>query len=67
MPERTALREVFAFTREQRCWVHKTMNVLDTLPQSVRAGAKGLLHDSGRQGPALKPRPPSIFSPQPAA
>ena len=22
----TALREVFATTREQRCWVHKTMN-----------------------------------------
>jgi transposase-like protein len=28
----TALREVFATTREQRCWVHKTMNVLNALP-----------------------------------
>jgi putative transposase len=41
----TALREVFASTREQRCWVHKTMNVLNALPQSVQAKAKGHLHD----------------------
>lgn len=40
-----ALREVFASTREQRCWVHKTMNVLNALPQSVQAKAKGHLHD----------------------
>ena len=41
----TALREVFASTREQRCWVHKTMNVLNALPRSVQAKAKGHLHD----------------------
>jgi transposase-like protein len=41
----TALREVFATTREQRCWVHKTMNVLNALPKSVQAKAKGHLHD----------------------
>ncbi len=41
----TALREVFASTREQRCWVHKTMNVLNALPQSAQAKAKGHLHD----------------------
>ena len=41
----TALREVFATTREQRCWVHKTMNVLNALPKSVQANAKGHLHD----------------------
>lgn len=41
----TALREVFATTREQRCRVHKTMNVLNALPQSVQARAKGHLHD----------------------
>lgn len=41
----TALREVFAPTREQRCWVHKAMNVLNALPQSVQAKAKGHLHD----------------------
>ena len=29
-----ALREVFPTTREQRCWVHKTANVLDALPKT---------------------------------
>ena len=41
----TALREVFASTREQRCWVHKTMNVLNAMPKSMQAKAKGHLHD----------------------
>jgi len=40
-----ALREVFATAQEQRCWVHKTMNVLNALPKSVQAKAKGHLHD----------------------
>lgn len=41
----TALGEVFATTREQRCWVHKTMNVLNAMPKSVQAKAKAHLHD----------------------
>ena len=41
----TALREVFATTREQRCWVHKTMNVLNALPKSLQDRAKNHLHD----------------------
>lgn len=41
----TALREVFATTREQRCWVHKTVNVLNALPKSIQAKAKAHLHD----------------------
>ena len=40
-----ALREVFATTKEQRCWVHKTMNVLNAMPKSMQAKAKGHLHD----------------------
>ncbi len=40
-----ALREVFGSTREQRCWVHKTGNVLNAMPKSVQAKAKGHLHD----------------------
>jgi len=40
-----ALEEQFPPTREQRCWVHKTANVLDKLPQRVRPHAKGLLHE----------------------
>ena len=40
-----ALREVFGSTREQRCWVHKTGNVLNAMPKSVQPKAKGHLHD----------------------
>ena len=35
-----ALEEVCATTRHQRCWVHKTSNVLDKLPKSVQPAAK---------------------------
>jgi transposase-like protein len=38
-----ALREVFPTTREQRCWVHKTANVLDALPKRLHADAKEAL------------------------
>ena len=38
-----ALREVFPTTREQRCWVHKTANVLAALPDRMRGEAKGAL------------------------
>ncbi|MBE7455137.1 MAG: IS256 family transposase [Planctomycetia bacterium] len=40
-----ALPKVFEATREQRCWVHKTANVLDKLPKGKQAKAKGMLHD----------------------
>ena len=36
-----ALREVFPSTREQRCWVNKTANVLAALPRRVHAEAEG--------------------------
>ena len=39
-----ALRKVFSQTRQQRCWVHKTANVLNYLPKSKQAHAKGMLH-----------------------
>lgn len=38
-----ALREVFPTTAEGRCWNHKLTNVLDQLPQRVRAQASALL------------------------
>jgi transposase-like protein len=38
-----ALREVFPDTREQRCWVHKSANVLDALPKSAQPAAKAAL------------------------
>jgi putative transposase len=40
-----ALRKVYPKTREQRCWVHKTANVLDKLPKRLQAEAKQKLHD----------------------
>jgi transposase-like protein len=45
-----ALREVFGSTREQRCWVHKTGNVLNAMPKSVQPKAKGHLHDIWQAG-----------------
>jgi putative transposase len=39
-----ALRQVWPKTRQQRCWVHKTANVLNTLPKSLHAKAKQDLH-----------------------
>src|SRR6516165_9929562 len=38
-----ALRQVYPTTREQRCWVHKTANVLDKLPKGQQS--KAMLHD----------------------
>jgi putative transposase len=35
-----AIREVFPATRHQRDWVHKTTNVLDSLPKSIHGRAK---------------------------
>jgi putative transposase len=39
-----ALPQVFPTTREQRCWVHKTANVLDKLPKRLQPQAKDALH-----------------------
>jgi len=40
-----ALRKAYPATRMQRCWVHKTANVLNKMPKSVQAKAKSMLHD----------------------
>ena len=39
-----ALSKVYDTTRWQRCWVHKTANVLNNLPKSLQAKAKERLH-----------------------
>jgi putative transposase len=39
-----ALRKVYPATREQRCWMHKSGNVLDKLPRSVQPRVKDDLH-----------------------
>ena len=40
-----ALSAVYPMTRDQRCWVHKTVNVLDKLPKSQQGPAKSALHE----------------------
>jgi len=40
-----ALPQVWPTTRAQRCWVHKTANVLDKMSKKVQSGAKEKLHE----------------------
>ncbi|WP_208853395.1 IS256 family transposase [Streptomyces albofaciens] len=40
-----ALTQVFLQARHQRCWVHKTRNVVDALPKSAQPGAKRALQE----------------------
>ena len=40
----SAMRKVWLTTREQRCWVHKTANVLDKMPKHIQPQAKDKLH-----------------------
>lgn len=40
-----ALTQVYPACRHQRCWVHKTANVLNKLPKSVQPKVKEALHD----------------------
>lgn len=40
-----ALPKVYPTTREQRCWVHKTANVLDKMAKKVQPAAKGRLRE----------------------
>lgn len=41
----SALEEVFPGARHQRCWVHKTANVLDKLPRKLQGEAKRRIHE----------------------
>ena len=40
-----ALSDVFPDTREQRCWVHKTANILAVLPKRLHRSAKAAIHE----------------------
>jgi putative transposase len=40
-----AVREAYPEAREQRCWVHKTANVLNKMPKSVQPKAKADIHE----------------------
>ena len=41
----SALDECYPETKHQRCWVHKTANVLNCLPKNLQGKAKQDLHD----------------------
>lgn len=41
----TALEKVWPTTRHQRCWVHKTINVLNHFPKSMKSKVTSDLHD----------------------
>jgi transposase-like protein len=41
-----ALAKVYGNTRQQRCWVHKTGNILNCLPKSVQPKAKQALYQN---------------------
>ncbi|MFY9642082.1 MAG: IS256 family transposase [Rhodomicrobium sp.] len=40
-----ALKQVYPGTRTQRCWVHKTVNVLDKLARGQQVSGKKMLHE----------------------
>lgn len=40
-----ALEEVYPETRHQRCWMHKTGNVLNAVPKSIQPKVKQALHE----------------------
>ena len=40
-----AAAEEFPSTHRQRCWVHKTANILDKMPKGVQGAAKQRIHD----------------------
>ena len=43
-----AVGDIFPEAEHQRCWVHKTANILDKMPKSVQPQAKTLIHDMYR-------------------
>ncbi len=40
-----ALEKTHPCTRQQRCWVHKSANVLNYLPKRTQPKAQKMLHD----------------------
>jgi len=61
----SALAEIYPETRAQRCWVHKTANVLDKMPKSVQREAKSMVHEMWGATPASMPRARSSASAPP--
>lgn len=52
-----AIEEEYPKVNQQRCWVHKTANILDKLPKKIQPSAKELIHQmyiSPKKEEALK-------------
>ena len=45
-----AMDEVYPQSKHQRCWVHRTANVLDRLPKSKQPEAKSMIHEIYQAG-----------------
>ncbi|HAR67931.1 MAG TPA: hypothetical protein DCR55_17250 [Lentisphaeria bacterium] len=43
--ELIAVKGGYRESRSQRCWVHKTANILDKLPKKLQPKAKGMIHE----------------------
>ena len=57
-----AARKIWPNIKQQRCWVHKTANILNYLPKSVQSKAKTDLHATTRRRAGPMPRRRSIAS-----
>ena len=62
-----AIEEVWPRTCGQRCWVHKTANVLNKLPKSQQSKAKRALQEIGWPRPRRMHSPRSTPSSKPGA
>lgn len=49
----SALEEIYPDTRHQRCWLHKTLNVLNAVPQSIQLKVKQALHEISGSRPTV--------------
>jgi transposase-like protein len=41
----SAARNIYPESKWQRCWVHKTANILDKMPKKVQVNAKSMIHE----------------------
>ena len=60
-----ALEEIYPQSRQQRCWMYKSMNVLNCLPKSAQAKAKQDCITSGKLRPRQMRKKPLTFSSEP--
>jgi putative transposase len=62
-----ALGEIWPTTREQRCWMHKTANILNKLPKSQQSKAKRSLQEIWMAETSKEAEPLSTHSSRPTS